>query len=102
MNKERKTLKRRPLGSGVFALVAGILFVGSGIVIYFTGFDVSKIEPSTVLNTYLFAGGLIMIGWGFNRIRYNDGRWIVGQSTINFVLGFLAAAIAILSILINK
>ena len=102
MEKEKKKLRRRPLGSGVFALGFGVLFVLIGILIWICDYKVEDIDPSTLLNIWLFAGGTILIGWGINRIVHNDGRWIVGQDTINFVLGFLAAAIAILSLLIKK
>ena len=94
--------RNRPLGSGVFALVFGIIFLIGTFYVSFSNFKIAtSIEPEEILSVYLAISGLILLGWGINRIRYNDGRWIVGQNTINFVMALIATVIAILSILKN-
>ncbi|WP_299215080.1 hypothetical protein [uncultured Aquimarina sp.] len=92
----------RPLGSGVFALVIGFLFIIATVYISIADFKVSDLKPEELLNAYLIFSGLILMGWGINRVLYNDGRWIIAQNTLNFILAIIATAIAILSILVSK
>lgn len=106
---EQKPKEPKPFGSGVFALICGIIFVLVGLIIVLCGYDVSKLDPSTILNIWLFSGGVILIGWGVQRIRKwrtpktrkLTKNWDVGQNTINFTMGFVAATIAILALLIK-
>src|SRR2546422_5475425 len=95
--------KPKPIGSGVFSFAAGtlclLLFIGSYL------FDLRKIDPYTMFQYWLFLASMILIIWGFVRIRKvwrEERRWEVGQSTLNFVVGVIAATAAIFAFVVER
>jgi hypothetical protein len=85
----------KPLGSGVFALVSGIVFINMSIILYICNIDVKNIDPNTLFRSWLLSGGIILSYWGVIRIIKGNRSWTVGQ----VVVGFIGAAIAILALL---
>jgi hypothetical protein len=88
-----------PKGSGYFAALFGILFFLSFIASLLL--DIYKISPRYIFSIWLLLSSIVLFGWGFNRIKTGDDRRQVGQDTINFVLGFVAVTLAILSIILK-
>lgn len=87
----------RPKGSGYFALIFGVLFVG---VLYASfAFDLRKLDPYTLFQAWLGFAAATLITWGGFRVMVGDKGWQVGQATINFVVGIIGAAIAILQLM---
>ena len=88
----------RPRGSGLFATTIGILFLvalgGS-----FFGFELNKIPPVDILRVWFAFIAVVLIGWGLNRVLKTDDKSLtVGQDTINFVIGIVAATLALLEL----
>lgn len=89
--------KPKPIGSGVFSLAGGVAFL-----VLLAGslwFDLRKVDPYVVFQCWLLFAAAILIIWGCVRIakvrREKPLRWEVGQSTLNFVVGVIAATAAI-------
>jgi uncharacterized membrane protein YfcA len=94
----------KPLGSGCFSLAAGIafllLFVGSYL------FDLKKVNPYQILQCWLVFAAAILTIWGGVRVakarKAQPRRWEVGQSTLNFVVGVIAATAAIFTLVVER
>jgi hypothetical protein len=93
--------KPKPIGSGFFSLAAGVAFlfllVGSFC------FDLRKVDPYVIFQYWLFFAAAILVIWGCVRIakvHREPLRWEVGQSTLNFVVGVIAATVAIFTFVV--
>ena len=83
----------KPVGSGYFALTWGVIFAA------FAGVMRAQplaIQPQDIFVGWLAVAGLILIAWGWQRLRGgNRADRRIGQSTINMVVGLLGATFAI-------
>ena len=88
--------KPKPMGSGVFSLGGGVafLFLLAGSL----WFDLRSVDPYVVFQCWLLFAAAVLIIWGCVRIakvhKEKPRRWEVGQSTLNFVVGVIAATAA--------
>jgi Protein of unknown function (DUF2442) len=101
-----KEEKNKPIGSGLFSFGVGlVLFIAAGLFILIIArtslIVANKLTGVEVLVGWLILSGVILIGWGVNRIWYQHIVWI-GQETINMVIGILAATFAIAAIAFQK
>ena len=89
----------RPRGSGLFAAAFGVLFLAAFIVSFFPGLHFDKIPPVDILRVWLVFIAAVLIGWGVNRVVKTDDKGLnVGQDTIAFVIGIVAATLALLEL----
>ena len=94
--RETEMSEDKPKGSGYFSLAVGVLF----IIILVASFlvDVRAIPAEWLLRCWLlFASGILLV-WGSRRIKNGRNDWTVGQSTLNFVVGIVAATAAIFAL----
>lgn len=96
-------IKKRPLGSGLFALSVAVLFMILLIAIRYgeIRLNSSDLPPETILQIWLGFSILVLGGWGLNRVNNNDGRLIVGQDTIKLVLAFVAITATLFSLILK-
>ena len=110
---KQKDLK--PIGSGVFSFAVGIAFILLFICSFL--FDLRKVDPHELFQSWLLFAAAILSIWGSVRIikvlkkrkmlkeekLIEDFplrlRWEIGQSTLNFVVGVIAATVAIFAFL---
>jgi len=90
-----------PRGSGIFATIFGVLFLVIAVVSLSPRVDLRAVCPYTLLRIWLFFGAVTLLAWGINRITKGSPDYTVGQSTINFVVGFIGATIAILTLVVQ-
>lgn len=96
--------KPKPIGSGVFSLAGGVafLFLLAGSL----WFDLRKIDPYVVFQYWLLFAAAILIVWGCVRIakvrKKQPRNWEIGQSTLNFVVGVIAATAAFFAFLSQR
>ena len=94
----------KPIGSGWFSLAAGLAFflllIGSYL------FDLKKINPYVIFQCWLLFSAAILTIWGGVRVakvwKAQPRRWEVGQSTLNFVVGVIAATAAIFALVVER
>jgi hypothetical protein len=80
----------KPVGSGYFAAVSGVVLLVAFICSYFVPID--KLPPEWILRMWLLFVAAILITWGVRRVaRGNKQDLTIGQETINFVIGVLGA-----------
>lgn len=89
-----------PKGSGIFATVFGLLFLGAFGVSFFI--NVVKIPPLWIARTWFVLVAANLLGWGVNRWRHGSTSLAVGQDTINFVFALLGGTFALLALLYVK
>lgn len=96
--------KAKPIGSGVFSLAAGVSFL-----LLLAGslwFDLRRVDPYVVFQCWLLFAAAILIIRGCFRIakvrKEKPLRWEVGQSTLNFVVGVIAATAAIFAFVAQR
>ncbi|ETX02912.1 MAG: hypothetical protein ETSY1_01905 [Candidatus Entotheonella factor] len=92
--------KSRPKGSGWFSIIFGFAFLAVLVYSIYFGLDLTKINPHRVFQGWLFLAGILLIGWGANRISTSVSP-VVGQDTINFVMTIIAVTIALLTIVVS-
>ena len=89
--------KKKGIGSGWFAVSAGIIFFAA--LIYLRLPSASSPPPELLFQAWLAFSFLVLVGWGAYRIRHGKGgKQLVGQPTINFVVAILGATIALYTI----
>jgi hypothetical protein len=98
--EEKGTMSDKPKGSGYFSAAFGVLFFVAFLGSFFI--SMKDIPPDWILRAWLVFVAAILIGWGFNRIKRGRPDRTVGQNTINFVIGLVAATMALLSLLTGK
>ncbi len=98
--RSKRSMSDRPKGSGYFSAAFGVLFFAAFLASFCV--SIKAIPPVWILRTWLFFVAGILIGWGGNRVRTGRADNTVGQSTINFVIGLVAATMALLSLLSGK
>ena len=118
----------KPIGSGVFALAAGIVFFIGLIYSFFHNLEELKhLNAYAVLQTWLLFAATILTIWGTVRVlkvlaavsaakqkkvvgdapkvadekEDDKPRWEIGQPTLNFVVGIVAATAAIVALIVN-
>ena len=86
----------KPIGSGIFAAVVGLAFFCSVLIWP----EVLSIDPKTALKMWMYFSGLMLIIWGIVRIVTANSKtdFRIGQSTINMVIGVIAATFAIMAL----
>jgi hypothetical protein len=89
-----------PKGSGYFAVLFAALFLVTFICS--TILDFSKLNSYVAFQAWLLLAAVILAGWGINRVRTGRADMQVGQSTINFVVGVIAATIALFTLVIQN
>jgi hypothetical protein len=100
---ERKNLEDtmsdgKPVGSGYFALVSGVLFLFAFIGSFFI--DRAKLDPYVALQVWLVFSAAILVVWGGVRVRTGNGSdYRIGQETLNFVVAIAAATFAIIALI---
>jgi hypothetical protein len=99
-----KESKPKPMGSGFFSLVAGVAFLALLVSSYL--FDLKKTNPYEIFRCWLlFAAGILTV-WGGRRVakvwKAKPRRWEVGQPTLNFVVGVIAATAAIFTLVVER
>lgn len=83
-------------GSGIFSMAIGVCFF---IAIFFNRF-IKQLDPSTVLNIWLFFAAVILLFWGWQRVfRPNVSPPIVSQETFNFVVVIGGVTVALIGLL---
>jgi hypothetical protein len=85
--------KPKPKGSGIFAVVFGLLALLASF-----QHGLTKIPPDLLVKAWLLFVAAILIGWGANRIRVGSKNLTVGQDTINFVVAIMGATFALLAL----
>jgi hypothetical protein len=86
-----------PKGSGYFAASIGLVFLVVLAVSFFE--DLKNLPPDWLLRIWLLFAGVILVGWGANRIKNGRPSWVIGQETLNFVVAVVGATIAIFALL---
>ena len=117
MSSENKQKKIKPIGSGIFSSGVGVVFVL--VFICSIRFNLRKVDPYKLFQSWLLFAAAILTIWGSfriikvikNRKKLKKGklleddplklRWEIGQSTLNFVVGVIAATVAIFALLHN-
>ena len=89
-----------PKGSGWYALVVGLLFIGGVFGSFFT--DVEKPLFLWLIRAWLFFAGGSLAYWGSVRIKNGSADMTVGQDTINMVNGVFASTIPLLALMFGK
>lgn len=89
----------KPRGSGYFSLTAGLGFLAAFIASFLI--DRVSLDPYVAFQGWLIFAAAILIGWGIRRIWTGDERWTVGQATLNFVVGVIAATVALLALVVQ-
>jgi hypothetical protein len=93
---ERRMSEPKPTGSGWFSLVAGVIFLVVLLASAFT--NLREVCPYTLFQAWLLFSALTLIAWGVNRVRTGRPEATIGQNTINFVVGLIAATIALFTL----
>jgi Kef-type K+ transport system membrane component KefB len=94
--------KPKPIGSGFFSLAAGVIFLLLFIGSYL--YDLRKIDPYKLFQYWLLFASAILTIWGIRRVAKvwkEEYRWEVGQPTLNFVVGVIAATVAIFTLIVQ-
>ena len=106
--------KSKPIGSGIFSLLVGVLFIIGGGYVIWLDYRHIPLQPIYVLAGWLAASGLIAIIWGVQRIiearkcdesgeRSKDAKdKRIGQSTINMIVSMVAATFVIAAIVLEQ
>ncbi|MER9069210.1 MULTISPECIES: hypothetical protein [unclassified Mesorhizobium] len=87
----------KPIGSGVFAAVCGILFFLAFVGSFWV--NVEQLTPDRLIRAWFLFVAAVLVWWGTNRMWGGRRDLTVGQETINLVVGIVAATIALLSLL---
>jgi hypothetical protein len=94
-------LRTKSRGSGVFAALVGLLFVGA--LWNPRGIDFVNLNPIHLIRVWFGFAALILLTWGIYRaIRPDAETPLVGQDTLNFVVAIIGATFAILGFLTKK
>ena len=86
----------KPKGSGYFATAIGAVLAFTFVMSFI--FNLKSISPYVLLQGWLLFAGVILLGWGINRVANSIDDWTVGQETINFVVAVVGATIAIFTL----
>lgn len=97
----------KPIGSGCFSFAAGVafllLFIGSYVL------DLRKVDRYEMFQYWLLFAAIILIIWGSVRVAKVQKvipdkweKWEVGQSTLTFVVGVIAATVAIFAFVLGR
>ena len=99
-------MSSKPIGSGRFAMSAGIVFLASALAVWLLdafGDQLGiQVRPIYVLIGWLFASGLMAVIWGQNRIKDadpNDHR--IGMDTINMIVTMLGVTFAVAALVVR-
>lgn len=87
----------RPEGSGWFSIGVGVLFAGVFVASLNPKFW-DGVDPYRLFQGWLVIAATLLILWGTQRVMRVKSDWRVGQDTINFVVAFTAAAIALFTL----
>jgi hypothetical protein len=90
-----------PRGSGIFATIFGVVFLVVAVASLSPRVHLRAVCPYTLLKVWLFFGAVTLLAWGINRTAKGSADYTVGQSTINFVVGFIGATIAIFTLVVQ-
>ena len=90
-------MSSRPKGSGWFAAAFGLVFLA--VFCVSLRVDLRTIDVYRLFQAWLLFGTVMLLGWGINRINKGTEKdYRVGQQTINFVVGMMGGAFAILAL----
>ncbi len=102
--KKPKALSSRPKGSGLFVTVVGVTFMAAAFWGRVNGFNFYSYYSDEILTYWLFFVGAVAVYWGIFRLAVGTGgkEWfVVGQKTLAFVIGLVAATFALVALLIG-
>src|SRR5262245_24694174 len=90
--------ERKPSGSGIFALLAGIAFLVAFVASFMT--KLTDLNPYYFLQGWLGFAMLILFAWGANRVikSWRVKPFEVGQDTFNFVVAIVGATLALFAL----
>ncbi len=96
--QRRSTCQTKPIGSGFFAIAAGVAFLLRFICSLL--YDLKTIDLYVVFQCWLLFAATILTIWGSDRVfkvRSDKPRrwWKIGKSTFMFVVGAITATFAI-------
>ena len=94
--------ERKPVGSGIFAVASGVIFLGTGASVLSGRFAPADVDPTTVFGGWLVATGLVAGVWGVNRYltgKPDDDR--IGMDTINMVVTMIGVSFAIAALILK-
>ena len=76
-------------------LMAALASLSDGVVHW-----ARSLSPLAILRIWCLCVGLILIGWGVDRVRNSKTKSdpMIGQDTINFVVAILAATFALVAL----
>jgi len=86
----------KPRGSGIFAIIFGVLFLLALVASF--QIDFTKLPREVVVRAWLLFVTAVLICWGANRVRIGGPSLTVGQATINFVVGLIGATFALIAL----
>jgi hypothetical protein len=104
-----KPKEAKPIGSGIFSASFGVGFFV--LLITSCWFDLRRVDPYKIFQLWLFFAATILTVWGFVRIAKVLGtgsaatghsRLEIGQPTLNFVVGVIAATVAIFALVVQR
>lgn len=96
MSEEK--VSSRPKGSGVFAIIAGVFFIGLAVPLSNGVNFLSSLSREQLLLWWLLISGILIFYWGVSRLLDISNWFKVGQETITFVFVAVGIAFAILSL----
>ena len=92
----------KPVGSGIFAVAAGVIFLGVGAAVLGGKFAPADVDPTTVFGGWLVASGLVVAVWGVNRyLTGRQGDYKIGMDTINMVVTMIGVSFAIAALIVK-
>lgn len=91
----------KPIGSGLFGLVCGVLFV---VVAFVFADGMAAMKPAEVLRWWLGISGAVLVVWGASRILTTSARrdMRIGMDTINMVVTMVGVTFAIWAIVLDR
>ncbi|MER9183707.1 hypothetical protein [Mesorhizobium sp. M0767] len=90
----------KPTGSGWLAVAFGVLFVCAFVATFFG--RIADLSPEWIFRIWLICAAGVLLGWGRQRIKIGNPSSVIGQETLNFVVGVMGVTAAILALLIHS
>jgi hypothetical protein len=94
-------MSSKPVGSGYFAAVAGLVFFVAATATLFAAVVTwaRSLDAVDVLRAWCLFAGAILLAWGINRIVTGDKQdHRIGQDTMNFVVAVVAATFGLMAL----
>jgi high-affinity Fe2+/Pb2+ permease len=95
---------RHQKGSGILALICGGVASWVAFGFYKGRFTLESLSPQVVMSYWLFFIAVMLVYWGLQRLitgRGGKGWFLIGQTTILFVVSLAATTFALFTLLIS-